>query len=524
MTRGILNVAFLCRAARFCVLLLMLAAAGCGPSQVESTVRLSSAISWDSLLTDAQNTSTLAKPLSPPSKAKLFSSAADASKVMLAHRALELIGDMDYGFFTAVATNQDGVDATLAEVSGAGVVTWVWSANPVGTLRLYVDQMETPALSMPFAEFLKGGFLPTREPFGTVTSLGYNLHFPIIHAKCCKLVLHVPRLNDLAQLYYQVAWQSLPPEAEIQPFDVAAIKRASATVKQIGKRLVAVSRSTEPAANLAPPQRVECSLEPGKTLEVFRANGPQAIVSLRFTARAKSDLEGLWLEGNWDGQAALQAPLHMLAGVSSAMEDTQSLPATVDGARVLLRWFMPFASAGQIRCTNSTDHSCRLTVEVWTQPILASHYPLHFNANFQRIEKLRPEAGNLLTFADTAGPGRFAGCVLDVDSRSDQWWGEGDNIVWLDDTNVPAVHGTGTEDYFGFAWCSPAAFNHPFRGQTRADKSRDHWISTMHRYHLLDQLPFLQWGRFQFQALGLGRGEMDWMATAMWYATPSGGT
>ena len=166
----------------------------------------------------------------------------------------------------------------------------------------------------------------------------------------------------------------------------------------------------------------------------------------------------------------------MLAGVSSAMEDTQSLPATVDGSRVFLRWFMPFASEGQILCTNSTDHLCRFTVEVWTQPIDAPHYPLRFHANFQKNEKLSPEAGSILTFVDASGPGRFVGCVLDVDSRSDQWWGEGDNIVWLDDTNAPAAHGTGTEDYFGFAWCSSATFNHPFRGQTRVVKSQHHWF------------------------------------------------
>ena len=170
------------------------------------------------------------------------------------------------------------------------------------------------------------------------------------------------------------------------------------------------------------------------------------------------------MEANWDGKSAVKAPLHMLAGVSSALEDTQSLPATVDGSRVFLRWFMPFASEGQILCTNSTDHPCRFTVEVWTQPIDASRYPLRFHANFQKNEKLRPEAGSILTFVDASGPGRFVGCVLDVDSRSDQWWGEGDNIVWLDDTNAPAAHGTGTEDYFGFAWCSPVIFQSSLPG------------------------------------------------------------
>ncbi|MCX6927604.1 MAG: DUF2961 domain-containing protein [Verrucomicrobia bacterium] len=257
---------------------------------------------------------------------------------------------------------------------------------------------------------------------------------------------------------------------------------------------------------------------------MFRTKGPQAIVAIRFTARTKPDLNGLWMEANWDGKGAVSAPLHQLAGVSSALEDTESLPATVDGSRVLLRWFMPFVREGRVLCTNATDHPCRFAVEFWAQPIDAAHYPLRFHAKFQKYEKLRPAAGNILTFVDATGPGRIVGCVLETDSRSDQWWGEGDNLVWLDDTNTPVAHGTGTEDYFGFAWCSPGIFNHPFRGQTRVVKSRDHWFSNMHRYHLLDQLPYQQWSRFQFIALGLGKGEMDWTATMLWYEDASSGS
>jgi hypothetical protein len=105
-----------------------------------------------------------------------------------------------------------------------------------------------------------------------------------------------------------------------------------------------------------------------------------------------------------------------------------------------------------------------------------------------------------------------------VDARSDKWWGEGDNIVWLDDTNRPAVHGTGTEDYFGFAWCSPNTFDHPFRGQTRVAHAGSDVLTGMHRYHILDTLPFRKWGRFQFEALGDGQGTMDWAAAVMWYS------
>ena len=160
-------------------------------------------------------------------------------------------------------------------------------------------------------------------------------------------------------------------------------------------------------------------------------------------------------------------------------------------------------------------------MDVWAKPIDASRYPLRFHANFIQNTGIKTDGGNILTLAEATGPGRIVGTVLGVDSRSDVWWGEGDHLIWLDDNARPAWHGTGTEDYFGFAWCSQGIFNHPFRGQTYIAGSQSHRIAHMHRYHILDQLIFQRWGRFQFEAWGLGTGDMDWTTSIMWYSPAS---
>ena len=442
---------------------------------------------------------------------------------MLAHLAPQIFGDMDHGFFKEVVDNKDCVTATLAEFDGPGVVTWVWSANPLGTLNLFVDGQASPVLSLSFEDFLDGRFLPVSEPFSTVTSLGHNLHFPIVHARHLKLTLTVPHREDLSELFYQVAWQSLPSGAEVNPFDAAAIGRDAGRLRDVGRRWVAISKFIE-VPDALPSTTISVTLPPGRETEAFRAAGPSAITVLRFNGESKADFEGLWVEGVWDGDRCVRVPLHMLAGVSSNMEDTQSLAATVDGRQATLRWFMPFATEGRVLCINASDKTCGVTVEVWTQPIDVAKYPLRFHANFQTFQNIPTRGTNILTLAEAMGPGRFVGCVLGVDSRSDQWWGEGDHLIWLDDPDRPALHGTGTEDYFGFAWCSQGIFNHPLRGQTMIGGTLSHRIAHMHRYHILDRLPFQQWGRFQFEAWGLGTGQMDWRTSIMWYggrvATP----
>lgn len=501
------------------VTFLLIVMMGCSRNQVDQTANIPLGISWASLLVDAIDLRTLATPIAATATSKMVSSCLDSNKVMLSNLAPQVLGDMDHGFFKEVVDDKDGVRATLAEFDGAGAVTWVWSANPIGTLGLFIDGQEIPALRMPFKDFLGGHFLPVREPFASVTSLGHNLHFPIIHAKHCKMVLWVPRRADLSELFYQVAWQSLPALAEIHPFDVADIAQNSRLLKQLSRQMLSLSKISGPSSTDGTiAKKMEFNLGSGLMTEVFRSTGEAAITAIRFTGKSKDDLKGLWLDGIWDGNAAVHAPLHMLAGVSDNLEDTTSLPATVDGEQVTLRWFIPFGTDCRLLVSNETSRASMGSVEVWTQPIDRSRYPLRFHANYLQQCGLKTDAANILTLADVVGPGRFVGCVLGVDSRSDQWWGEGDPVIWLDDSSQQAWHGTGTEDYFGFAWCSQGIFNHPFRGQTMVSGSLSHRLAHIHRYHILDQLPFQGWGKFQFEAWGLGQGNMDWTTSIMWYS------
>jgi hypothetical protein len=54
---------------------------------------------------------------------------------------------------------------------------------------------------------------------------------------------------------------------------------------------------------------------------------------------------------------------------------------------------------------------------------------------------------------DTKGRGHYIGCNLSVTNFTGSWWGEGDDMIWVDGYKWPPdLHGTGTEDYFGQAW------------------------------------------------------------------------
>ncbi len=54
---------------------------------------------------------------------------------------------------------------------------------------------------------------------------------------------------------------------------------------------------------------------------------------------------------------------------------------------------------------------------------------------------------------DTKGRGHYIGCTLSVTNFQGTWWGEGDDMIWVDGYKWPPdLHGTGSEDYLNQAW------------------------------------------------------------------------
>lgn len=53
----------------------------------------------------------------------------------------------------------------------------------------------------------------------------------------------------------------------------------------------------------------------------------------------------------------------------------------------------------------------------------------------------------------TKGRGHYIGCNLSVTNFQGTWWGEGDDMIWVDGYKWPPdLHGTGSEDYLNQAW------------------------------------------------------------------------
>lgn len=67
---------------------------------------------------------------------------------------------------------------------------------------------------------------------------------------------------------------------------------------------------------------------------------------------------------------------------------------------------------------------------------------------------------NNYVILETKGRGHYLGCNLSVTNFQGTWWGEGDDMIWVDGYKWPPdLHGTGSEDYLNQAWgMQPNAF------------------------------------------------------------------
>src|SRR5699024_33230 len=133
---------------------------------------------------------------------------------------------------------------------------------------------------------------------------------------------------------------------------------------------------------------------------------------------------------------------------------------------------MPFQSRAHVELVNEND----LPVGVYfylDYELYAESLPedtLYFHANWRRsnpnegwapeLQVNSPEIQGTknenpdenYVILHTEGKGNYVGCNLSVTHFQGSWWGEGDDMIYIDGESEPSINGTGTEDYFLHAW------------------------------------------------------------------------
>jgi hypothetical protein len=426
----------------------------------------------------------------------------------------------DCGQYLRVEERDGRKEHVMMDTAGPGAIVRIWSANPAGTLRIYLDGDARPALEAKMDVLLGGKYPGLPRPIAGEYSKGWNLYFPIPYAKHCRVT------SDEGNFYYHVNYRTYPKDTQVESFAAEQIAKLKTDVEAI------VARMNAPGVVLAKAsaegKRFGCELQPGATAELARLSGPRAISRLRvrWTPSADRDepaLRSTVLEMTFDGQTTVVAPLGDFFGTAPGLNPYESLPlsASKDG-KLECRWVMPFQNSAVVQIRNHGGTPVAVQGEIVSEPYAWTEATMRFHAKWRAEFDVPTEPKIDWNYLTAKGQGVFAGVAFGIDNPVKAWWGEGDEKIYIDGESFPSHFGTGTEDYYGYAWCFPDLFTHAYHNQTRCDGPGNFGRTSINRWHILDRIPFTKDFRFDMELWHWKNCLVNVSVIAYWYAKPDG--
>ena len=125
-------------------------------------------------------------------------------------------------------------------------------------------------------------------------------------------------------------------------------------------------------------------------------------------------------------------------------------------------------------------------------------------------------------FADIKGKGHFIGLNYYVQNPSTAWYGEGDDMWFIDGEKIPSMVGTGTEDFFNTSWCPKEPFQSPFFGYPRVNGETG-WLGRTHvyRFFITDPVFFEKSLKATIEHGTSNDMDLDIATVAYWYQDKS---
>ncbi len=283
----------------------------------------------------------------------------------------------------------------------------------------------------------------------------------------------------------------------------------------------------------------------GETLTIVDEQGPGVITHFwaTFAAHEQFHLKKLVLRMYWDGETSpsVEAPIGDFFGLGLGEYFLyQSEPLSVGSDKALNCFFrMPFRSHARITVTNEGKErvdafyfnidmrQCQaLPADVlyfhaqyrqaapnkgWT-----SDWQHNWDANVDTKKNLNGE-GNYV-WMEATGKGQYIGVTMSVLQNQDGWWGEGDDMFFVDGVATPSINGTGSEDYFLGAWdfgrssFSYQLYGAPVKGEESAGSR-----SSVYRFHLDSPIPFTKSLRATIEHGHANHRSDNFYSVAYWY-------
>jgi hypothetical protein len=422
----------------------------------------------------------------------------------------------DYTQFIREEENEGRHEYVMFEAEGPGAVVRWWmtfgNADALESyIRVYIDGDPAPVLEGRAPDLVGGGIIapdPLSASVSPTTELqarGYNLYLPLPFAKSCKITLenetvivtpekHTPSIYyNICTRLYEKKTRVVSLKKEMLLSDTLAIAECTSVLlpdKAAAKENEYVRSSS---GKYAPGTSASFRLnETGKAVGKLsvRIEGGDTAAALRNTV----------IRMSFDGRQTVSVPAGNFFGTGYSINPYRTYYSSVDSTGLMtVSRLMPFRDSCTIEILNGTGDSLAIFAEVCTIPYAWDNSSMHFGASWNEYADIETAGAEStggtgkhfdLNIAELAGKGVYAGDAVTIFNTADAWWGEGDEKIFVDGETFPSSFGTGTEDYYGYAWSRPEPFSHPFISQPVGDGSFHTGMSVNMRYRNLDAIPF----------------------------------
>lgn len=457
--------------------------------------------------------------------------------------------NMDRSHFVRIEQQEGRKEYVLMDEDGPGAVVRFWATwqgprgKPFsnGTLRFYLDHNPQPVIEGPIASILDGGALcaePLSEGVSPQTEpayRGHNLYLPIPYSRHCKVTCQTDAPIDAGAykgegIYYQINYRTYPNNVQVKTFSMSQLAACKNQLDDVQRRLAASGIDNQDqldAMDFSGP------LKPGETRTLtIRRQGAVRKITIDVQADDQPQaLQSTVLAIEFDGESTVWCPVGTFFGRGYQSKPHRTWYTEVrDDGRMSAFWVMPFEKECKLSLINLSEQ----TVDIRKGDVFVGEWEwddrsMHFHAGWKQLTKVssfragadEPGKGAFdVNFVEIAGRGVYVGDTLAVFNGTDAWWGEGDEKIYVDGETFPSHIGTGTEDYYGYAWCRPEFFQSPFHAQPSGEGNLTAGYTVNSRYRALDAIPFEKSLKFDMELWHWRKTTLNYAPAVFWYGRP----
>ena len=297
------------------------------------------------------------------------------------------------------------------------------------------------------------------------------------------------------------------------------------------------------------------AIKSGEQRTIATLNGPGIITHIWITIASNEQyhLKKIVLRVYWDGEKlpAVEAPVGDFFGLGLGEYFLyESGPLSIGSQKALNCYFpMPFRKTARITVTNEGSTAIRAfyyNID-WEKHRRLPDDTAYFHAEYRQevptdgrttdwkrngdseiISHQNKDAAGNYVMVEAEGRGHFVGVTHSILQNQGDWWGEGDEMIFIDDRSKPKITGTGSEDYYLGAWCygncgiSPFGSTHPTFAYKRygnpkngGDNRGAKWM--VYRFHTESPIPFRKYLKMTIEHGHSNHRSDNFYTVAYWY-------